>query len=239
MVVRYNLSSERRKEFVKAVGRIAGIQPKYMRTPTFAYKIGDYTVTKDGNLDIFDRADSEEVENMIERLDSLGFTAEQIDYLNDGDSKTEDGDIKIFSTEITLSKNTLSSENFSNGALEKMSELINSKQKLFQKALNTSLSLDIEESKTTVTFPWFEGEVDTERLTIYTDFIKALYNFCEKANRINKTHNEIENEKFAMRTFLNRIGLSGTEYKGLRKELLQNLDGNSAFRYGKKDGDNK
>jgi len=46
----------------------------------------------------------------------------------------------------------------------------------------------------------------------------------------------IYNEKFAMRTFLNRIGLAGTEFKPIRKELLRNLSGNSAFRYGSPNG---
>ena len=43
----------------------------------------------------------------------------------------------------------------------------------------------------------------------------------------------VDNEKFAMRTFLNRIGLSGIEYKPLRKELMRNLSGDGAFRYGR------
>ena len=76
--------------------------------------------------------------------------------------------------------------------------------------------------------------IDNEHLELYTTFIKALYKFAENAKRVNISHKEIENEKFAMRTFLNRIGLSGAEHKQLRKTLLKNLIGNSAFRYGGK-----
>lgn len=46
-----------------------------------------------------------------------------------------------------------------------------------------------------------------------------------------------QNEKFAMRTFLNRIGLTGPEHKALHKELMKNISGNSAFRYGGKSHD--
>ena len=72
-----------------------------------------------------------------------------------------------------------------------------------------------------------------KQVDIYSAFFKALYRFAENAKRVNETHKPVENEKFAMRTFLNRIGLSGPEHKPLRKELLKNLSGSSAFRYGR------
>ena len=56
---------------------------------------------------------------------------------------------------------------------------------------------------------------------------------AEKAVRVNTKDKPVDNEKFAMRTFLNRIGLSGMEYKPLRKELMRNLSGDGAFRYGR------
>lgn len=44
-----------------------------------------------------------------------------------------------------------------------------------------------------------------------------------------------ENEKFAMRVYLNRIGFIGDEYKNYRKHLYKHLDGCAAWRYGKND----
>lgn len=41
-----------------------------------------------------------------------------------------------------------------------------------------------------------------------------------------------ENEKFAMRTYLNRIGLIGDSYKNCRKHLTSALKGSSAWRHG-------
>lgn len=43
---------------------------------------------------------------------------------------------------------------------------------------------------------------------------------------------QIENEKFAMRTWCNRLGLIGEEFKTARTLLIRNLEGNSAWRYG-------
>lgn len=42
---------------------------------------------------------------------------------------------------------------------------------------------------------------------------------------------QTENPKFAMRTYLNRIGLVGEEFASCRKHLTKHLDGNSAWRY--------
>lgn len=44
-----------------------------------------------------------------------------------------------------------------------------------------------------------------------------------------------ENEKFAMRVYLNRIGFIGDEFKSCREHLYQHLDGNAAWRYGSRE----
>jgi CRISPR/Cas system-associated protein endoribonuclease Cas2 len=52
--------------------------------------------------------------------------------------------------------------------------------------------------------------------------------------RANSKEKEVENEKYAFRCFLLRLGFIGTEYKTYRKILLRNLEGSSAFKEGKK-----
>ena len=44
-----------------------------------------------------------------------------------------------------------------------------------------------------------------------------------------------ENERFAMRTYLNRIGFIGDEFKNCREHLYQHLSGNAAWRYGSRE----
>jgi len=50
--------------------------------------------------------------------------------------------------------------------------------------------------------------------------------------RVNATEKQVENEKYAFRCFLIRLGFVGSEFKAERKILLKNLSGNSAFRNG-------
>ena len=48
--IAFNVTGERRKELVNAIGAFYGITPVYQNAPTFAYRIGDYTVSKIGTL---------------------------------------------------------------------------------------------------------------------------------------------------------------------------------------------
>lgn len=44
---------------------------------------------------------------------------------------------------------------------------------------------------------------------------------------------QVENEKFAMRTWMNRLGLIGDEFKTARTLLMRNLSGDAAWRFGR------
>ena len=55
--------------------------------------------------------------------------------------------------------------------------------------------------------------------------------------RVQAKEKEVDNEKYAFRCFLLRLGFIGSEFKEDRKILLKNLEGSSAFRDAKKGGD--
>ena len=66
MTIYYN--AQDRKPLVKAISEFTGAKAVYMRTPTYAYRIDYFTVTREGNLEFDDRADSEEIEGLLEFL---------------------------------------------------------------------------------------------------------------------------------------------------------------------------
>lgn len=68
-----------RKPLVKAISEFTGADAVYMRTPTYAYRIDYFTVTREGNLEFDDRADSEEIEGLLEFLAERGFIAGNAD----------------------------------------------------------------------------------------------------------------------------------------------------------------
>lgn len=73
MTIYYN--AQDRKPLVKAISKFTGADAVYMRTPTYAYQIDYFTVTREGNLEFDDRADSEEIEGLLEFLACIHITA--------------------------------------------------------------------------------------------------------------------------------------------------------------------
>ena len=79
MEIRYNVTGAKRKELVKVISDVTGARAEYKFMPTCNYEIDYFTVTKDGTLLFDDRADSEEVEQVLEAITAAGFECEAQD----------------------------------------------------------------------------------------------------------------------------------------------------------------
>lgn len=76
----------------------------------------------------------------------------------------------------------------------------------------------------------FAGPLSSEQVRVCTQLTSAMNRMAITQKRIQaKTVND-ENEKYALRIWLIRLGLNGNEHKELRKILMQNLSGHAAFR---------
>lgn len=76
----------------------------------------------------------------------------------------------------------------------------------------------------------FAGPLSSEQVRVCTQLTSAMNRMAITQKRIQaKTVND-ENEKYALRIWLIRLGLNGNEHKELRKVLMQNLSGHAAFR---------
>ena len=60
-----------------------------------------------------------------------------------------------------------------------------------------------------------------------------LVKMAKNAKRVVVKERPVDNEKYAFRCFLLRLGFIGDEYKQSRKILLRNLLGSSAFKTAK------
>ena len=210
MRIEFHLMETERKELVKAISEITGIEAVYRYAPTFAYEIGCFTVTKDGALEFDDKIAREEIEKLLKQLESKGFTFEE-----------QDSSIEL-TVEIPADKVNI----------ENLRNLLTAKGKLIKKALGLG-SLEFEILNDRIIFPWFQ-KVDSENVKIYTEFISALCAMSKKQKRVSAKTKETDNEKYAFRCFLLRLGFIGKEYKTERKLLLKNLTGSSAFKGGKR-----
>lgn len=211
--------AENRKALVQAISEFTGAKAKYLGMPSAAYQIDYFTVTKEGNLEFDDRADSEEIENLIEHLAGQGFLVET----KQEETETEE------TTGLTISMP------LDKVAVGNLTRLLDAKGSLIRKALGvTDIRIEISEDK--VSFPWFETIPSPEELDAYTKFIAALCEMSVKAKRVTAKEKEVDNDKYTFRCFLLRLGFIGAEFKAERKILLQNLTGSAAFKSGAKKG---
>ena len=228
MEIRYNVTGAKRKELVKVIADATGARAEYKFMPTCNYEIDYFTVTKDGTLLFDDRADSEEVEQVLETIAAAGFECEA----HDGEKLPTEEESKAIDTapqnktvglmvEIPLDK----------VAVGNLTKLLDAKGGLINKALDVdTLPIEIQEDR--VAFPWFPELPDADSVKAYTHFISALCEMSRNAKRVTATEKPVENEKYAFRCFLLRLGFIGSEYKAERKILLKNLTGSSAFKNG-------
>lgn len=210
MIIELGLTGNDRKELVKAVSEIIGAPAVYQYMPTCSYIIGrNYTVTKEGNLEISDSADSKEKEHLLSELKNRGYS---ISFEEESNSLT---------VEMPL--------NFvDDRTLNRIKRIIENKGELFKAAFKTE-SLEINLTEKTVEFPWFTIEQDSDA-DAYCKFISMLCEFAKNQSRINNKPETTDNPKYTMRCYLLRLGMIGAEYKAVRKVLLRNLSGSSAFR---------
>lgn len=230
MEIRYNVTGAKRKELVKIIADTTGAKAEYKFMPTCNYEIDYFTVTKEGTLLFDDRADSEEVEQVLEAIAAAGFECEPQDG---GDSEvkeiaeSEENAPQAATEGLTV---VVPRDSLSDSAIENLQRIVDSKAALMKKAIGTD-SLPIEVTEEKVSFPWFT-EMDGDSARAYTHLVSALCEMARNAKRVTATEKEVDNEKYAFRCFLLRLGFIGAEYKTERKILLKNLTGSSAFKNG-------
>ncbi len=217
---------ENRKDLVKAVSEFSGENAKYMGVPTFAYKVGVYTIDKDGVI----TSDSE--------MDKLkGFLIEK------GFIQQESIDSIEFSIPIGDADKT-AVINFVNMLYSKQ-YLINRALQMAALSIHDSFLKELESKElseiTNVEYSGFRIENDClvfnypnaesgEMLKAYMTLMCMAFAKAKESTRVQAKLTQPENEKYYMRCWLIRLGLGGKGGAETRKALLKNLKGHSAFR---------
>ena len=81
-----------------------------------------------------------------------------------------------------------------------------------------------------VTFTGFPTAPDHEHLTAFAQLAVLMNQQAIGQKRIQAKDVNDENEKYALRTWLLRLGMNGPDFKETRKILMENLSGHAAFR---------
>lgn len=262
MQINYCVTGDKRKSLVGAISQELNAPAKYLGAPTFSYEVGGYHIDKNG---VVTGEDNYELIADLQGLHDLASVSEEYDTpLPEAEPIPENLQIPYEAAhggrispyhdyeeppmyETPEQDETLEFEGltiemprsvFTDAALENLKRLVESKATLIKKAVGTD-SVSIIADEETISFPWFYGKQDSDTVKAYTHFVTALCEIAKGQKRINAIEKEIENEKYAFRCFLLRLGFIGAEFKAERKILLKNLSGSSAFKGGAKNAVSK
>lgn len=234
---------ENRKDLVKAVSEFTGENAKYMGAPTFAYKVGVYTIDKDGII----TSDSE-MDKLKDFLIEKGFIQQETEqepklFVENQPNQQESIDSIEFSIPIDDADKT---------AVINFVKMLYSKQYLINRALQMA-ALNIHDSflkeleskeLSEITNDEYSGfriendclifnypnTEDGEMLKAYMTLMCMAFAKAKESTRVQAKLTQPENEKYYMRCWLIRLGLGGKGEAETRKALLKNLKGHTAFR---------
>ena len=208
MNIRFNIEKSQRKALAQKIGELTGSEVKYLGVPSCGYQIGACTLDKEAVLH-----GDELPDDIRSELQKAGYTAEDEPVA------------------LTIS---MPRDFFTEQSMNNLIQLIANKETILKHALNTE-NLAVNECEETVEFPWFTVEKDGDG-DAYAKFITMFCEFAKNLQRVVNKPDTSDNEKYAFRCFLLRLGMIGEEYKPVRRVLLRRLTGSSAFRHGKPEG---
>ena len=104
------------------------------------------------------------------------------------------------------------------------------KEVLEELGINRCPGFKIDFDEKTFTFKLYSSKLNPERIKAFQDLCVLIARYGRALNRASFKQAQDDNPKYALRTWLIRIGMNGPEYKESRKTLLKHLEGSSAFR---------
>jgi len=264
MELRYEITGGARRVFAEAVSEILGVGVVYQGTPSFAFAVGDYVIDRYGNLhcpisgsvgngNSNDNNDGgsvygEELFRLIASLKERGYVAEnepqppepprqinQSSQPKHSSNKTKWADTAdIAMLVIELPQNSLNADK-----LDNVSRIIQSKATLIRASIGDNLvsaahDLPVRLADGKIRFPWFSPGSRAEEIKAYSHLLIKICEMAEKQRYVVAQEREVENQKYAFRCFLLRLGFIGIEYGEARKILLANLTGNGSFKSGQR-----
>ena len=208
----YNVKGKERRDLAQAISEVLNTVPFYKGVPSFVYEIGGFSLDKDGTLTFNESLDSQELERLKEELAKKGFVP------------IEQKQEPECGFEIDMPR-----EQFTELALENLKKIVDAKSFLIANAIGTE-EIKVVITENSVRLPWFPEPKSKEELDIYLRLTEAICNMAKTQKRITTITTSSDNEKYDFHYFLLRLGFIGKEYSELRKFLLRNLSGNSAFK---------
>ena len=242
-----------RREMVQAISERLGSPAVYLRTPTYAYRIGGLTVERDGSIISDDDALLEALRPMlIER-----------GWLTDAEASVAKTEPTEQDSEITQMELSFPVEDWTVPQLKNFLHTLYSNQHILRRMMQSdALYIDrqmmerLDEAQTPAdlealladglatgllkgcriqdgrfTLETVQDDRDPARWQVYATLLCAILEHAKAAKRVFlRADADPVNEKYRANSFLMRLGFGGPEHKPLRRVLLGHLNGYAAFR---------
>ena len=244
-----------RREMVQAISERLGSPAVYLRTPTYAYRIGGLTVERDGSIISDDDALLEALRPMlIER----GWLTDAEVSVTKTEPTEQDSEITqmelsfpvedwtvpqlknflhtLYSNQHILRRMMQSDALYIDRQLvERLSEVpmeaISDFEALLADGLATGLLKGCRIQDGRFTLETVQDDRDPARWQVHATLLSAILEHAKAAKRVFlRADADPMNEKYRANSFLMRLGFGGPEHKPLRRVLLGHLNGYAAFR---------
>ncbi len=240
-----------RKEIVLKLSDSLGVKPKYLGPPSFAYEVatGDetYTIDREGGIttlqgsvitldEILNPQQPEvglEVEAQTLPIDGLelklpmdGHTGTSLQNIVNILYSKQHLIMMAFGTEVSFMDATFAEEMSKEGT----SSLEEFKATLDKLGTDRCPGITFDFEEKTFTFALMAKGLSPEKVNAFKDLSVLISDQAKKLKRASFKQAQEDNPKYALRTWLIRLGMNGCEYKATRKTLMANLEGSGAYR---------
>ncbi len=248
-----------RREMVQAIAERLGSPAVYLRTPTYAYRIGNLTVERDGSIASDDEALLETLRPMLIERGWLTDAASD----SEAEAPTAKTEPAEQDSEITQMELSFPVEDWTVPQLKNFLHTLYSNQHILRRMMQSdALYIDrqmmerLDEAQTPAdlearladglatgllkgcriqdgrfTLEAIQDDRDPARWQVYATLLCAILEHAKAAKRVFlRADADPVNEKYRANSFLMRLGFGGPEHKPLRHVLLGHLNGYAAFR---------
>lgn len=233
-----------RKALAQRISELLSAPVAYAGAPSFAYRVGDVvTVDRAGNLEV--------IGDVPEAL--RAFLVEQGWMQPEPETPVEGMTVSVAVKDITVvdlknlthmlySKQYLLNRSMGAETLripkllvDRLKEYTPETPEAFTellddcRAMDELAGFDYRDNRVSMDIP-YSAEGQPERWMTYADLLNRMIAAAQEALRVSPTLLTPENEKYAMRGWLLRLGYGGSDLKARRRILLEKLKGYAAFR---------
>ena len=249
------LATDNRKEAAARLAEITGAESRYTKVPRCAYEVGPYTIEKDGSITVAEDADLAPLqaladEGLVKPFEAPATEpaaeeaeAEPINLTVEVPMKHHNGATLRNLINLIYTRAGLLNKALGTGFRvdeELIEALKDDACTLTTESLLQAIGdFEADQGKAIdgltftpegITFSSLPETTDAEKLRTFTILAGMMNKQALDQKRIQAKAVNEENEKYALRIWLTRLGMNGSEFKEARKVLMANLTGHCAFR---------